>query len=283
VTDAAPAEPDLRAARERILAVIAGSPMSRTPPQARAAAPLRPLPPELEARLPGRALTAAPDPAATVSARRVVLPATLLALLDLVGVTAGLSTGHYVLAVIAGILFVPLAGIAGIGAGLLRRRPARLTGPERRAIAAASRWDSKQAWTGPIEFCQERGLVIAAAREAERIVSTPGWRSGALGEQRVRLDLVAELDQIDAQAHRIALARHVDRSDSPAVDQAWDTAVDRVAALASYADNLRGLSGPANPARESDLLAGSAGDELALERLAALTVFLDAGRGEPFG
>jgi hypothetical protein len=100
----------------------------------------------------------------------------------------------------------------------------------------------------------------------------------------VRLNLVAELEQIDAQAHRLALARHVDRIESPAVDRAWDTAVDRVAALAAYADNLRGLSGPANPVRESDLLAGSAGDELALERLAALTEFLEATRSaEPGG
>jgi hypothetical protein len=268
-----------------VLATIAGSPMSRTPPQAHATAPLHPLAPQLEAKLTAHELAIRPaalETSSRVSMHRVVAPAGLLALLDLAGVAAGLSSGHDVLAVIAGILFVPLAAIAVVGAGLLRRDPARLSGAERRAIAAASQWDSKQSWTGPIEFCEERGLVIAAAREAERIVGTPEWRSGVLAEQRVRLNLGAELDQIDEQAHRIALARHVDRSGSPAVDAAWESALNRVAALSAYADGIGGLSGPANQARESDLLAGSAGDELALERLAELTVFLDAGRSEPF-
>lgn len=289
MSDGTPLEPDLSAARAEVLASVAGSPMSRNRPQARAEAPLRPLPPELEAKL-AADVDRLPVPAgAETSLARVVVPSAVLAVLDAAGVVAGLASGHYLLAVVAGLLFVPLAAIAVIGAGLLRRDPLRLTGPERRALAAASRWDSNLPWSGPLEFCTERGLVIAAARVAERIARSPGWRSSVMASQRVRLDLGAELDQIDEQAHRVAVARHqpgaVPGAGAPAVERAWDIAVNRVAALVAFADNLDEAAavGRDEPVRDTDLLAGSALDELAMERLAALTVYLDATRGEPFG
>ncbi|HVU92572.1 MAG TPA: hypothetical protein VHC23_10080, partial [Jatrophihabitans sp.] len=131
---------------------------------------------------------------------------------------------------------------------------------------------------------RERGLVIAATRAAARITASPSWRSGRLDEQRVRLDLAAELDQIDEQAHRIAAARTATGpvTADPAVDRAWEAAVDRVAALTAYANELDGYAQRrreeqarlGDPVRDTDLLAGSAQDELALEQLYALTLFL---------
>src|SRR5581483_11732184 len=110
----------------------------------------------------------------------------------------------------------------------------------------------------------ERGLVLTAARAAERIARSATWRSGRLDDQRLHLDLGAELDQIDQQAHRIATARHgtgsgpapgalhlghvLTRPDSPqsgriggttpAIDAAWEAALNRVAALTGYANRL---------------------------------------------
>jgi hypothetical protein len=286
----------LTAARTRVLATVAGSPMSRPAPRARASAPLRRLAPELEAKLAARAdrdrLPATVAASSPQSLRRVVVPSAALAVVDAVAVVAALAAGHWVLAVLAGVLFVPLAGLAVVGAGLLRRDPLRLTSAERRTIAAASQWDTRQQWTGPLEFGTERGLVVAAAREAERITRSPRWTSGALVEQRIRLDLGAELDQIDEQAHRIAVARQQQLAAQPApdaavIDRAWESTLDRVAALSAYADNLDGTA-PVSAAGtdavgNSDLLTGSARDELAGQQMLALWTYLDANRGDPFG
>ena len=293
----APANPpDLTRPRATVLAAIAGSAMSQSP-QVRADFPLRPVSPEIEAKLEARAQRdRLPAPAGgrpPTDLAKIVVPCALLAVLDAVAVVIALATGHNVLAVVAGILFVPLAALAVIGAGLMRRDPLQLTPADRRAMNAASRWDAKQAWTGPLATSSERGLVIAAARVAERIARSPGWRSDALSEHRLRLDLAAELDQIDDQAHRIAVARQQPAGGAdPVVEQAWESTVDRVAALTAYADNLDGLAAAqtaainrlgGDPVRDSDLLAGSARDEFALEQLYALALYLNAGGGGSFG
>src|SRR4051812_17468865 len=274
---------DLSHERAQVLALIAGSPMAK-PPHVEAATPLRPLAPELEAKLANRADTRAP--VADVR-RRVVVPSALLAGLDAIGVVVAAVTGHVVLAVVAAALFVPLAALAVIGSRA-GKDPTRLTAGDRLAIASASRWKSRQSWTGPVAYGSERGLVIAAAEAAQRIAGSPAWRSGRLDEQRVRLDLAGELDQIDEQAHRIATARAntgpVGPGTDTAVDAAWDAAVDRVAALTAYANELDGyaqrrreeLARQGDPVRDTHLLAGSAQDEIALEHLLALTMFLTA-------
>lgn len=289
MTAAGPPPPDLTHERAQVLAIIAGSPMAK-PPHVEAATPLRPLVPELEAKLANRADPAAPP--ADVR-RRVVVPSALLAGLDAIGVVVALATGHVVLAVVAAVLLVPLATLAVLGARA-GQDPTRLTVGDRRAIAAASRWQSRQSWTGPVASGRERGLVIAAAQAAQRIAGSPAWRSGRLDEQRVRLDLAAELDQIDEQAHRIATARAgtgpVGPGIDPAADAAWDAAVDRVAALTAYANELDGyaqrrreeLARQGDPVRDTDLLAGSARDELAFEHLLALTLFLGGQDGDRF-
>jgi hypothetical protein len=52
---------------------------------------------------------------------KVVLPCAVLAVVDVIALIIASATGHYLLAVAAGLLFVPLAAIAVIGAGMMRR------------------------------------------------------------------------------------------------------------------------------------------------------------------
>jgi hypothetical protein len=296
VSDGIPRQPDLTEARASVLAIVAGSPMAHAP-RVDAPAPLRALPPEVEAKLADRVDSqAAPagGPGAHV-VRGVVGPSALLAVLDAIGVVVGIAYGHFVLAALAAVLFVPLAAVALLGARIAARGHDRLTLADRRAISAASRWESRQSWTGPLATCRERGLVIAAARAAERIARSPGWRSGRIDEQRVRLDLGAELDQIDDQAHRIAAARHehgaVPPGGAPVLDAAWETTLNRVAALTAYAGRLDGLeqrraaalTAEGDPVRDEDLLAGAARDEFAMQELTALMIYLTANRGDPLG
>lgn len=291
MTDPAPNQPDLTAARETVMAIVLGSPMAGNPPTAHAVTPLRRLPAELEAKLSSRAvLPATAEERGGRVLARVVVPSAVLAVLDAVLVVAGIATGQYALAVVAAVLLVVLITLVIRGARFAARDPLRLTAAERRAITRACTWQSSRAWTGPLATCKERGLVIAAARAAERIARSPAWRSGRLDEQRLRLDLGSELDQIDDQAYRIAAARHeygaVELGNAEVVDKAWETTLNRVAALTAYADELDGsaarraaeLTAQGDPVRDSNLLAGSVRDEIALDQLFALTLFLDANR-----
>src|SRR3954453_713189 len=93
---------DLDHERAQVLAVIAGSPMAK-PPHVEAATPLRPLAPELEAKLANRADPPAP---AADQRRRVVGPSALLAGLGAIAVVVAAATGHVFLAIVAAVLFV---------------------------------------------------------------------------------------------------------------------------------------------------------------------------------
>jgi hypothetical protein len=272
--------PDLTRARQDVLALIAGSALGRHP-HLEAAAPLRSLPPQLEAKL-----AAGPASPADLG-RRVVGPSAGLAVLDAVAVAVAIGTGHVVLAIVAAVLFVPLAVLAVLGT----RYGNSLTVADRTRVMAASRWRSRQKWDGPVGLGRERGLVIAAVAAAARIAASPGWRSGRLDEQRVRLDLATELDQIDDQAHRIAVARVAGAGDPAAEETAWAAVLDRVAALTAYADELDGsaqrqraaaAAAGGDPVHDGELLAGATLDGFALEHLLALTTFLGAQQqGEP--
>jgi hypothetical protein len=289
--------PDLEQARANVLAIVAGSAMSMRPPTVQAAAPLRALDPALEGKLAARAAAGltptGPDHPRGRVWQRVVLPAGSFAAVDAVGAGALAADGHVLLASIAGVLFVPLAVLAAAAGRFAARDPLRLRTDERRAITDASRWESHQVWTGPLASSAERGLVIAAAQAAGRIAGSDVWRSGRIDDQRLQLDLASELDQIDDQAHRIASARHEHSPGSPpALDNtpvlrsAWEATVTRVAALTAYADELDGASARraeadalrGDPVRDSNLMAGSARDEMAAEQLIALTAFLSADR-----
>jgi hypothetical protein len=290
-------EPDLSYARASVLATVAGSAISARQPSVQAAAPLGALPAPLEAKLASRAAAGLSPIGADHPRRgvlpRVVVPSSTFAALDVVAAGALAGAGHVALAIVAGVLFVPFAVLAAAGARYVSRDPLRLNASERRAIAAASQWESRQVWTGPLASSEERGLVIAATYAAERIARSNAWRSGRIDDHRLQLDLAAELDQIDDQAHRIASARHEyssgsapDLGTAPVVDAAWETTLTRVAALTAYANEVDGadrlrieaMTRQGDPVRDSDLMAGSVRDELAVDQLLALTLFLNANR-----
>jgi hypothetical protein len=274
------------------MALVHGSAMSTRPPAADAATPLRSLAPETEAKLAARASAGlaaiGPDYPRRRVWQRVVVPSGLLAAADAAGIGVGAAHGQAVLAVIAAVLFVPFAAIAALGARFAAADPLRLTVGERRAVAAASHWQSRQDWTGPHAGTVERGLVVAATSAAERIARTAAWRSGYVDELRVHLDLAHELDQIDDQSHRIAAARTqyggALPTATPALDTAWTTCVDRVAALTAYANQLDGydqrraemLARQGDPVRDTGLLAGSVSDEMASQEMLALLFYLNA-------
>ncbi|HKC28234.1 MAG TPA: hypothetical protein VKB75_09505, partial [Jatrophihabitans sp.] len=146
-----PTEPDLTRARAEVMAFVAGSAISIQAPSVSAASPLRRLPAPLETKLAARA-QAGLDPVGHDYPRRqgwtrAVVPSAGLAALDAVGVAAGAASRHTLLAIAAGVLFLPLAAISALGARFAAGDPLRLTALDRRAVAAASRWHSRQAWT----------------------------------------------------------------------------------------------------------------------------------------
>lgn len=117
------------------------------------------------------------------------------------------------------------------------RDPLRLTRAQRRAAAERRSWESSLAWIGPVAGRRERALVTVATEIVARICATVAWGSPQLAGHRDRLDLGAELDQIDAQAFAMALVPEADARG----EQQWLATVDRVAALDSYATQLAAL------------------------------------------
>ncbi|MGI8679001.1 MAG: hypothetical protein ACR2LX_10010 [Jatrophihabitans sp.] len=273
---------DLRRAKESVRATIADA-IGTTPPQVRSRTPIKPLPSDVAAKTVARTragLHPLPnDPSGTnpsganprgsepydyepfdykpfdsdahgtnaqssATIRKTVLPSAVLALLDAVLLIVALASGSTVLAVVAAALFAVFAGAAlaarrsGAGNGL------RLSGRDRRAIVEACRWTSSQQWTGPVASTQERALVVAAARAAQRIVRSRPWRSGELNRHGVPLAVAAELDQVDTFAFELATRHGQNSSDvlSAELADAWDKALTRVAALTAYADTLAGFA-----------------------------------------
>jgi hypothetical protein len=232
---------DLARARAAVLEQLPDVPASLRPPAIAAGVPLRVLPPALEARLAARAAAGlsalgTEHPRGSVW-QRVVLPSGLFAVVDALGAGVAALDGHPVLALVAGVLFVPFAGLAVGGWRFGARDPLRLSTDDRRTVNNASHWESPQVWAGPLSDGRERALVVVATRAAMRIAHNPSWRGGHLDDHRLRLDLAGELDQVDAQAFRIATARAAG-SRSRSLDSAWDAVLTRVAALAGYADRL---------------------------------------------
>jgi hypothetical protein len=120
---------------------------------------------------------------------------------------------------------------------LFARDPLRLSRAERDAVRHSRSWESRQPWIGELSACRERVLVAVAVDTVARICATAAWASPHLDGHHGRLDLAAELDQVDAQACALAVARR------PAADvePGWSAIVDRVAALDRYATNLAAL------------------------------------------
>jgi hypothetical protein len=211
----------------------------------------------------------------------VVAPA-LLALVGMLllagAVTAVALTVGLLLAVMVAI--VGLLGLAG-GGMVIALRLSRRSSP-RDEISAA--WRSRQAWLGPWAQTQERRLVFVAVDTVARIARSNAWASDGLGDHRVRLDLITELDEIDDQAFHLAVLRRKlgdlpDEDHAAALQRSWDALVDRVSALSAYADRLAALQTERNAVAADEavarLLAGTARDELASEQVRDLTAGTD--------
>jgi hypothetical protein len=288
-------EADLTRARASVLALIAGSGGSPTAPSLEAEAPLRQLPADTAETIAARSAAGLTpigrDHPRSGTWRRVVGPSAGLAVLDAVAVVVAAAKGSTILAIAAGVIFVVFAGMAISGARFATSDPLRLGTADRRAVDAARRWKSRQDWSGPLAFCSERGLVIAALEAARRIARSAAWTSGQLDAHRARLDLATELDQIDAQSHAVAASRYggpgatinssgglpAAGAPTPSTEAAWDAVVTRVAALTCYADGLDGL--PARRAAALDrgvAFAGPNGADITLDDVAVLDFFLGA-------
>lgn len=311
---------ELAAARAGVLAAVdaigeSGGPSLR-PATVTSATRLREPPAALAAKLDTRARAGlAPEGWDYPRRRSVIVLGTTIAVLGAAAVV-GLIGTVLVFAVTIGtapllpVIMGLLAGLAGLGlgAGAVARYaagdPLRLSTADRRTLAAARYWQSRQGWIGPLSGSPERRLVLVARDLVERIVTSPAWTSGQLDGHRTQLDLAAELDQIDEQAYQLAQLRATltgssdpvstpDQSDD-ALAQGWQALVDRVAALAVYASKLGGLDRQLADKQAADrllradqqiaaLLAGAARDDLAADQLRALTEELTARRDLPAG
>jgi hypothetical protein len=206
---------------------------------------------------------------------RILVPAGLLALvgmLVLAGVVTAVAFTVGVWLAVA-VALVGMIAVGGVGAFVVLRM-------SRRSLVAAPAlgvaWQSTQQWLGPLAQTRERRLVFVAMDTVARIAGSEAWSSPDLDEHRIRLNLLAELDDIDAQAYRLAeLGSHSGNQHAEVVDQGWDALVDRVSALSAYADRLAALeTEPAAApidAAANQLLAGSARDELASDHVRGLT------------
>lgn len=183
--------------------------------------------------------------------RRVVIPCAVLAGADALAVAGMAFSGHLVPTVLAAVLFVPLSAFAIAGARYTVRDPLRLSADDRAALAATCRWTSSQPWQNLAGASEERSLLEAVMRAAERAAGSAAWQSSALDSAGVRINLAAELDRIDAEAYALAAGQADD------ADQRWAALRDRAALLTSYADRLADADGPAiDTAVLADLVAG---------------------------
>lgn len=269
----------------------------------------------LPSGLPGSSMPAMPGSAAhrTEAERRlerVAIPATVLAGVSLlacvvIGVAMLIGWSGIVPLVLLLVFGVGFAGMstAALRAGALARRDT--------SSIAALVWQSSQPWLGPLAAGPERRLVGLACQAVARIVEAPAWRTPALDDHRLTLDLVAELNQIDAQAYGLAVARlagagQTNPAPSPpsttAYPAEWASLLDHVAALDDYARAVTAtegvgplelstatgaasasLAGTEAPGladlQERRLAAGSVQDEFSTAQLRRLTAELERRTG----
>jgi hypothetical protein len=287
------------AARARVLIALArpAVPATLRPPSLMTGRPLRPVPAPVAARLSARS-QAGLEPLGTGYPRAgrwqlVVVPGAAAAAVDSGVLLVAALTGHGFAGGVAALVLATLVAVVAVAALSALRDPLRLTRDERRGLNQVSYWESRQSWIGPLSARPERALVTTALDAVGRIVRTESWGSRHLDEHRLRLNLVAELDEIDAQAFGIASARrgiaaeHGPSPDVPAppephessIESVWLAAVDRVAALDSYAVHLAALDqhlvdlGALDRAdhQVGELLAGSVRDEFAVDHVRSLS------------
>jgi hypothetical protein len=211
----------------------------------------------------------------------LVLPSAVIAALCLIAL---LVSGI----VILGIAGAAAAAVAGASTGYLMSDRLRMATSERRELMADRSWHSEQPWIGALTQTPERRLVAQAQDAVARLVGAPAWSSPAFDGHRVRLDLKAELEEIDGQAYQLAASDPArDANGAPAPEptppaviahrSARDALGRRVGALSAYADAVSALS-PEPPASESEAddaqvqraLTATVRDEFATDQWTAL-------------
>jgi hypothetical protein len=158
----------------------------------------------------------------------VVLPAAVLAALCLVALIVSGTA-------VWGVAGAAAALTAGAATGYLVRDGLRMTSGERRELVANRSWHSDQPWSGALAQTPERRLVAQAQDAVALLVGAPAWASSAFEEHRLRLDLKAELGEIDRQAFQLAATSVDDRGPvtAPARTQSPDQGPPSAAAHAS--------------------------------------------------
>ena len=207
----------------------------------------------------------------------LVLPAAVVTALCLVAL---LVSGM----VIWGIAGAAAAAVAGGATGHLMADRLRMASSERRELVADRSWQSGQPWIGPLTQTPERRLVAQAQDAVSRLVGAPAWTSPTFDGHRLRLDLKAELDEIDGQAYRLAATSRdhgtevTPSTEAPAHRSAREALRRRVDALSAYADAVSALPPPPSPAdddgadddRVRRALTATVRDEFATEQWTAL-------------
>jgi hypothetical protein len=195
-----------------------------------------------------------------------LLPAGVI---DAVAVAGWWATGSIIAVItVAGLT----AAIAGAFA-LVQRDPLRINRTRRRQLNGTHVWRSRNNWIPPASGTRERDQLDRAQQAVRRIVRTRAWQLPGTADVRSDLDLITELDEVDAQAFRLATLG----STGPDHAQLQHLLRQRVQAIAALADELerqdRGSAGAVAPedAPSSDSIAGGVLDEYATQRLQALT------------
>ena len=297
-------DPVMVAACRAVLDAVAGGaplPPSLKPPTLNTRQPLHPLSPELAAKQDARAAAGlSPEgvdyPRAQVWTR-MVIPALAVGGIDLLGlVGAGLAAAHHVpwAGPVAGLALAAFIAIGVVSARAARsalRDPLRLSTPERRQLNQARSWQSSQSWLGLQSGGPEHLLLLQARDTVAEVAGSRAWGSRELEDHRTQLDLMAELDGIDAQAAQLADLRTQAGTRGPSAEQysvrlslAWDALLERVARLRLYADAVHALDQCGTELGTADrldqalgrLAAGSALDQFAAEKLRTLSAELNS-------
>jgi hypothetical protein len=180
-------------------------------------------------------------------------------------ITALVSSG--VTETVATALTVAFAVTAASLVGFIRGDRLRLRTAQRRRLNENRTWHSHQPWHHVPTDGVARLLISRAQQAVGQIVTSPAWATAEFDDHRARLDLAAELDEIDAQAFNLA------RLTPPPVELTTLTA--RVDALCAYAAAVSTQPGDAttapDPQSRSAAVVGGVRDEYATDHLRALT------------
>lgn len=225
------------------------------PPSLRAARPLTEPPARVAGTIAAR-LAAGLPPVGREHPRRLrwIGPASVAIVLAAVG---SLALGWWA------VLFA--LGAPALAFHYVRTDPLRLSAADLRAYDASTSWHSEQPWDTRNSTGPQRHLVAAACEAVGRIISSHSWATPALDEHRLRLDLAAELTDIDRRAYLLT---------ETTLPPALEALEARVAALVCYADEIRETDRklappPADP--QIELYAGAVRDAYATDQLAELT------------